>query len=55
MRKTDLQEDDFVIATMKKRYFDLVAKENYPKTPDITKEADNIEKAIRELQSKSNP
>lgn len=42
--------DDIVIQSLKRRYFDIVGKENYPKTPQITKEADNIETAILQLQ-----
>jgi len=42
--------DDIVIQSLKRRYFDIVGKEDYPKTPQITKEADNIEAAIRQLQ-----
>lgn len=44
--------DEAVISSLKKRYFDILRKENYPKTPEITKEADNIEKAIRDMQKK---
>ena len=40
---------DLVIKSLKKEYFDLVAKENYPKTPEITAEADEVEAAIKEI------
>lgn len=41
--------DDVVVATLKKRYFDLLPKENFPGTPEITREADHLERAILEL------
>lgn len=41
---------DTVVASLKSRYFDILLKEDYPKTPKITQEADNIERAVRELQ-----
>lgn len=44
---------DEIITSLKKRYFDLLAKENYPHTPKLTQEADNIEQAIAELQQQA--
>lgn len=44
---------DIVIDTLKKKYFELSLKENYPNTLDITKELDNLEKAIKELEDKN--
>ena len=41
---------DVVITSLKKRWFDLAAKEKYPNTPDLSKELDNIEGAIKELE-----
>ena len=43
-------KDDFVISTLKKRYFDIIRREDIPNTAKITEEADRIEAAIRELQ-----
>jgi len=43
--------DDTIILELKDRYFKLIAKENYPYTPEITKAADNIEEAIRKLRA----
>ena len=42
-----------IIASLKKRYFAVLSAENYPHTPDLTKEADDIEKAIAELKKQS--
>ena len=42
--------DDEIIVSLKARYFSIIAKENYPKTPEITKEADKIEKWIRQFE-----
>lgn len=44
--------DDVVMATLKERYFRLVAQEKYPTTPQITEMADNLEAAIIDLQSR---
>ena len=43
---------DIIVETLKKKYFETSSKENYPHTPKITKELDNLEQAIRELQNK---
>jgi hypothetical protein len=48
---TDL-ENDFVIQSLKKRYFDVIKKEEIGKTPELTDEADRLEKAIKELKNK---
>ena len=53
MNKTESKRDDVVTATLKKRYFEVIAKEDYPRTPMLTEEADNLERAIRELEAKS--
>ena len=45
-------KDDIVVASLKKRYFDVISKEDYPRTPKFTEEADNIETAVRDLQKK---
>lgn len=47
-----MKKDDLIVSTLKKRYFDLVSKENYPHTPSVTAEADNLERAIKELMAK---
>ncbi len=44
--------EDIIIDTLKKKYFESAAKENYPHTPKITNELDNLEQAIKELQNK---
>jgi cytochrome c peroxidase len=41
---------DYVIDTLKKKFFMLIKQENHPNTPDITQEIDNIVEAIRELE-----
>lgn len=38
---------DIVLETLRKRYFATAAQENYPHTPAITKELDELEAAIR--------
>lgn len=53
MNKTESKTDDVVTATLKKRYFEVLSKENYPRTPELTEEADNLERAIRELEANS--
>jgi len=53
MNKTEIKTDDVVTATLKKRYFDVLSKEDYPRTPKLTDEADNLERAIRELEAKN--
>ncbi len=45
--------DDIVIRNLKARFFDLVRKEDLGKTPDITCELDNLQEAIRKLQSET--
>jgi hypothetical protein len=45
--------DDIVIHSLKARWFDLVEKEDYPKTPDITKQLDNLTEAIRKMQAEA--
>jgi hypothetical protein len=43
--------DCVVVGTLKKRYFEIALKENYPNTPNLTAELDNLERAIREFES----
>lgn len=47
-------KDDLVIKALKARYFALVPTEDFPRSPAITTELDNLETAIRELQPKPN-
>ncbi len=42
---------DLIIQSLKERYFRQAALENYPNTPEITKEVDNLEGAIKEFLS----
>lgn len=44
---------DAVLDSLLARYFEVIASENYPKTPKLTTEADNLEEAIRELQTRN--
>jgi hypothetical protein len=48
-------ESDIVIHALKQRYFALLPKENYPLTPEISRECDLLEEAIRNLQPKTAP
>lgn len=48
-----LIEEDFVVKVLKDKYFTLLKTENFPWTKDKTKELDNLEAAIRELQDKA--
>lgn len=36
---------------LKKKYFEILAEEDIGNTPELTEKADNIEKAIRELEN----
>lgn len=49
---SDQQEQEIVLAGLKARYFDAARSENYPHTPGLTKECDNLEQAIRKLNIK---
>ena len=48
---SDSEHDDVVLRSLKFRYFEQIKKEDIGKTPQITKELDNLEEAIRKLQS----
>lgn len=48
-KKMQTPNQDIIIQALKEKYFNTLTKENYPHTPKITEEADNLEKAIREL------
>ena len=41
-----LMEQDEVLVALKERYFNLLKKENYPKTPQLTTTLDKIEGVI---------
>lgn len=45
--------EDFVIVTLKKKFLGLAAEENFPKTPQITKEIDFILETIKELEQEN--
>ena len=48
----DTKQDDVVIHALKQRFFQLAVQEDYPRTPKITEECDNLVTAIRNLQGK---
>lgn len=50
MKPQPPRQDDVVLATLKRRYFLLLPAENIGHTPELTREIDNLEQAIRELQ-----
>ena len=39
--------DDIIIRALKQRWFSLAPQEDYPRTPKITAEMDQLEEAIR--------
>lgn len=45
-------KNEILLSALKARYFELISKERYPDTPNLTKEADELEGAIKELQKK---
>lgn len=45
-----INPNELAIKALKLRWFDIALKENYPKTEAVTKELDNLEKAIKELE-----
>lgn len=50
MRTVDHQlKDAVVLACLKRRYFQILAAENIPRTPELTVEADLIEDAVRDI------
>lgn len=47
-----LQERDVhLIGALKLTYFTLLKREDYPRTPDVTRDADTVEGTIRQLQA----
>lgn len=45
-------EDNPAIEVLKKKYFELAPREDYPKTPKVSEELDAIEQAITKLTGK---
>lgn len=45
--------EDFVIKTMKQKFFVLIKDEKYPRTKEITDELDFIVNTIRELEKEN--
>lgn len=49
LQKEPAISDDVVVQTLKKKYFELAKIEIIKETPQITREVDNLEEAIRGL------
>jgi hypothetical protein len=47
------EQSDVVMDALKARYFDLCAKEDIGNTPELTKQIDELESAIRAHQPKA--
>ncbi len=45
-------ENAVIVSALKKRYFELISKEEIGSTPQITAEADQLETAIKKMTSK---
>ena len=45
-----MNKDDIVLDALKSKYWTQIKKEDIGKTPEITKELDHLEEAIREFQ-----
>jgi hypothetical protein len=41
--------ENIVVTALTDKYFSMLSLEDYPNTPEITKQLDNIEKALREI------
>ena len=48
-----VQREDYVIKTLKAKFFSLIKEEKLGKTPEITKELDYLVEAIRELEAEN--
>jgi hypothetical protein len=48
-KKEKVMKNQVIINALKSKYFELALKENYPKTPELTKELDTLESSIKEL------
>jgi hypothetical protein len=51
--KEELMAEDFVIKTLKTKFFMLVKDEKYPRTKELTDELDFIVNTIRELEKEN--
>lgn len=45
--KSSVREKDTVLRALKNDYFRKLRKENWPKTPELSKEIDDLDRAIR--------
>jgi hypothetical protein len=45
--------EDLVVKTLQEKYFKLAASEDYPNTPAITKELDELQNAIKKLNNRA--
>ena len=45
------EQSDIIIRNLKLRFFDLARKEKIGETPQITREVDHLQEAIRKLQA----
>jgi len=43
---------NIIIQTLKKKFFELAAVENFPNTPDITEQLDQLQKRIKKELAK---
>jgi hypothetical protein len=51
--KGQLEAEDFVIRALKNKFLSLASKENYPRTPELTKDLDYIVETIREMEAEN--
>jgi hypothetical protein len=42
-----MANDDLVTTVLKKKYFELLSQENFPSTPDLTTQIDQLEDEIK--------
>ena len=45
--KSSVREKDTILRALKNDYFRKLRKENWPKTPELSKEIDDLDRAIR--------
>lgn len=45
--KSSVKEKDTILRALKNDYFRKLRKENWPKTPELSKEIDDLDRAIR--------
>lgn len=45
--KSSVKEKDTILKALKNDYFRKLRKENWPKTPELSKEIDDLDRAIR--------